>query len=117
MDASTKSQLARIEAQLNQNLATLAMDSLSNVLRRLPYEELALAKPDVEALINRFFPKRQRELRRILVERLEGAKRHSLAESFSDKPSTAPRSADNALGQRVIGEEQDPKTTRVFRPA
>ena len=109
MDASTKSQLARIEAQLNQNLATLAMDSLSNVLRRLPYEELALAKPDVEALINRFFPKRQRELRRILVERLEGAKRHSLAESFSDKPSTAPRSADNALGQRVIGEEQDPK--------
>ena len=109
MDASTKSQLARIEAQLNQNLATLAMDSLSNMLRRLPYDELALTKPDLEALINRFFHKRQRELRRILVERLEGAKRHSLAESFSDKPSTAPRSADNALGQRVIGEEQDPK--------
>ena len=43
------------------------------------------------------------------MERLEGAKRHSLAESFSDMPSTAHRSADNALGQRVIGEEQDPK--------
>ena len=112
LDASTKSQLARIEAQLNQNLATLAMDSLGNMLRRLPYEELALAKPDVEELINRFFPKRRRELRVILGERLQGAsrvKRHSVAESFADKPSTAPRPADNALGQRVIAEDQDSK--------
>ena len=113
MDASTKSQLARIEAQLNQNLATLAMDSLGNMLRRLPYEELALATPDVDALINRFFPKRRRELRVILGERLDGASRvtrHSVAESFADKPSTtAPRPADNALGQRVIAEDQDSK--------
>ena len=112
MDASTQSQLAGIEAQLNQNMASLAMDRLSTLLRRLPYEELALAKPDVEALINRFFPKRRRELRLILRERLEGASRvksHSFAESFADKPSTAPRSADHALRQRVIPEEQGSK--------
>ena len=51
MKATTKSQLAGIEAYLNRNLASQAMDGLSDLLRSLPYEELSLARPDIEALI------------------------------------------------------------------
>lgn len=72
MKATTKSQLAGIEAYLNRNLASQAMDGLSDLLRSLPYEELSLARPDIEALIDRFLPKRKRHLRKALEVRLRG---------------------------------------------
>jgi hypothetical protein len=70
VNAATKSQLAEIDANLNRNLADQAMRNLIALVRRLSYEELTLAMPDVEALVARFLHKRQRELRSVLQSRL-----------------------------------------------
>ena len=48
------------------------MNGLSDLLRSLPFEELSLARPDIEALINRFLPKRKRDLQHALEVRLRG---------------------------------------------
>ena len=60
MNASTKIQLQEIEAYLNRNLMAAAMDSASKLLATIPLEELKLARPDVEPLIDRFLHKQTR---------------------------------------------------------
>lgn len=70
--ATTKSRLAEIEAFLNRNLVSQAMEGLLGLLRGLPYEELSLARPDIEGLIDRFLPKRRRDLLAALDVRVRG---------------------------------------------
>lgn len=74
MNGKTQSRLAEIEAFLNRNLAAQAMEALAGLLRTLPYEELSLARPDIEGLVNRFLPKRRRDLLSALERRLHGGR-------------------------------------------
>ena len=62
--------LAEVQALLAQNRATDAIDRLSALINRLGPERLQLLSPDLRPVINSFFPKKQRELRQRLEERL-----------------------------------------------
>lgn len=104
MNASTRSQLAEIEALLNRNLPSKAMGNLASLLRHLPYEELLLARPDIDVLVSRFLHKRQRELRSALEARLRGASRPS---KYSATPTIPRRSG--AGSAHVIPDDPNAK--------
>lgn len=99
MNWNTQGRLAEVEAFLNRNLAAQAMDALMALLRTLPYEDLSLARPDIEGLIQRFLPKRRRDLLNALDRRFRGG-------SVDASVAHAPSSTHNTAGTRERGAGQ-----------
>ncbi len=69
------------------------------LLRTLPYEDLSLARPDIEGLIQRFLPKRRRDLLSALDRRLRGA-------AVGPPAAHAPASGHETVGTRERGAGQ-----------
>jgi hypothetical protein len=62
--------LAEVDAHLNRNEAAAAMERLATLIGSMPKQDLELARPDIEQLLSRFFPKRRRVLEQLLQARL-----------------------------------------------
>lgn len=70
MQPFTQAALDAVDAYLNRNEATRAMERLVDLISQLPVDDLVLARPDIEKIIGRFYQKKQRDLRLLLDRRL-----------------------------------------------